>query len=68
MGLDVMLTVTPRPGMRRAGSGGWAGTFNTFYWFDRESDLAAGLYLQTLPFYDAPALSLADEFERALYA
>jgi methyl acetate hydrolase len=66
-GLDFLLTVVPRPGMRAEGSAGWCGTFNTFYWIDRRSGLTASLYLQTLPFFEPGALGLAAEFERAVY-
>ncbi len=67
-GLDILVTAVGRPGLRAAGSAGWAGTFNTFYWIDPRRDVAAGLYLQTLPFFDPPALRLSEDFERAVYA
>lgn len=67
-GLDIMLTAEGMPGMRPAGSAGWCGTFNTFYWFDGRNDLAAGLYMQYLPLFDPAAMELATDFERAIYA
>ncbi|MDR3069724.1 MAG: beta-lactamase family protein [Propionibacteriaceae bacterium] len=67
-GLDIMLTAEQLPGMRKAGSAGWAGTFNTFFWIDPQAKLAAALYMQTLPFFDSRALELSRDFERAIYA
>ena len=67
-GLDTMLTVAGARGMRTTGSFGWCGTFNTFYWIDPARGLAAALYMQYLPFFDADALTFAQEFERAVYA
>jgi CubicO group peptidase (beta-lactamase class C family) len=44
------------------------GGFNSFFWIDRERDVTAALYTQTLPFYDARVLALVERFERAAYA
>jgi len=66
-GLDALLTVEQRPGMRAVGSAGWCGTFNTIYWVDRASGLTAALYLQTLPFWEPGALAAFESFERAVY-
>jgi methyl acetate hydrolase len=51
-----------------AGSAGWAGGFNSFYWIDRRRDIAAALYTQTLPFYDPRVVRLAASFRDAVYA
>lgn len=67
-GLDTLLSVEGEPGMRPAGSFGWCGTFNTFYWMDPYNRLVAALYTQYLPFFDPGALEFAREFERAVYA
>ena len=40
------------PGMRRAGSQGWAGVLNTHYWWDPVADLAGVLMTQSLPFVE----------------
>jgi CubicO group peptidase (beta-lactamase class C family) len=53
---------------RSAWSAGWAGLFNTFFWIDPNARIAAGLYLQYLPFWDHAAIELLDAFERAIYA
>lgn len=66
-GLDVMVTRKGEPGLRPAGSFGWCGTFNTFYWVDPVNKLVAALYTQYLPFFDPGALELLDRFEREVY-
>jgi CubicO group peptidase (beta-lactamase class C family) len=48
--------------------GGWAGLFNTFYWIDRDARVAAGLYAQTLPFYDPDTVALFERFETLVSA
>jgi len=67
-GLDIMLTVTGQPGMRPAGSFGWCGTFNNYYWIDPVNDLAAALHMSYLPLFDPEAIALYEAFERTLYA
>jgi CubicO group peptidase (beta-lactamase class C family) len=56
------------PGMRRAGSQGWAGVLNTHYWIDPASDRAALLMTQLKPFADPRFLKVLAAFERAVYA
>jgi CubicO group peptidase (beta-lactamase class C family) len=56
------------PGMRTAGSQGWAGVLNTHFWFDPAKDIAATIMTQTLPFVEPRFLALYAQFERAVYA
>ncbi len=56
------------PGMRSAGSQGWAGVCNTHYWFDPKKDVAGVIMTQTLPFVEPPFMQLYENFERAVYA
>jgi CubicO group peptidase (beta-lactamase class C family) len=56
------------PGMRRAGSGDWAGLFNCYYWVDRDSGVSAALLTQVLPFFDAGVVETALGVELSLYA
>ncbi|SDW76841.1 CubicO group peptidase, beta-lactamase class C family [Albimonas donghaensis] len=56
------------PGMRNAGSIGWAGVMNTHYWIDPTAGLAGVLMMQQLPFLDAGAVAAYEAFERAVYA
>jgi CubicO group peptidase (beta-lactamase class C family) len=55
------------PGMRRAGSLWWAGFFNTHFWIDPATDVAALLMTQSLPFCDARYMRVFTDFERAVY-
>jgi methyl acetate hydrolase len=66
-GLGLLVNGESEPGMRRAGSGGWAGVFNTFFWVDPAAGVAAALYTQTLPFYDADVVACYRDFEQAVY-
>ena len=56
------------PGMRAAGSQGWAGVLNTHFWFDPTGDVAGVIMTQTLPFVEPKFLAVYAEFERAVYA
>jgi methyl acetate hydrolase len=67
-GLGLLLNTEVEEGSRPPGSGGWAGVFNTFFWVDRTNGLAAGLYTQTLPFYDQGVIACYQDFEHAIYA
>jgi methyl acetate hydrolase len=55
------------PGMRAAGSLGWAGVLNTHYWIDRKNDVAAVLMTQSLPFCEPRFMRVWADFERAVY-
>ncbi len=67
-GLGLLLNTGPLPGMRAAGSGAWAGLFNTHFWVDPASRVTGAIYTQMLPFADAPAFGMYMNFEAALYA
>lgn len=67
-GLGLMLDPADIPSRRRAGTAGWMGGFNTFFWVDRKSGLTGALYTQTIPFYDAAIMDLFARFETAAYA
>lgn len=55
------------PGGRRAGSLGWAGLANVFYWVDRASGVAAVWAAQLLPFFDPACARGVARFEHAVY-
>ena len=55
------------PGMRSAGSQGWAGVLNSHYWFDPAKDVAAVIMTQSLPFVDPRFLGVYEAFEKAVY-
>jgi CubicO group peptidase (beta-lactamase class C family) len=67
-GLGILIDVEGVPGGRSAGSGGWMGGFNTFYWVDRDRGFSAALYTQTIPFFDDEVMHFYATFERAAYA
>ena len=48
-GLGLLLNSEQQPGMRAAGSGSWAGIFNTHFWVDPASGVTGAIYAQTLP-------------------
>ncbi|MBA2764775.1 MAG: beta-lactamase family protein [Thermoleophilaceae bacterium] len=66
-GLGVHLTLEDLPGMRRAGTGDWAGLFNSYYWIDRASGVAGAIFTQLLPFFDERVVEAAIGFEQAVY-
>jgi len=67
-GLGLLLNTEDQPGARAAGSGAWAGLFNTHFWVDRSSGVTGAIYSQTLPFVEPPVFQMYADFERALYA
>lgn len=67
-GLGFHLVKADVPGMRSAGTGDWAGIFNTYYWIDRAAGVGGLIMTQALPFYDAEIVNAAIAFEAAVYA
>jgi CubicO group peptidase (beta-lactamase class C family) len=67
-GLGLLLNAHDIPGMRRVGSGAWAGLFNTHFWVDRKTGVTGAIYSQTLPFVEPPVFQVYADFEKALYA
>jgi methyl acetate hydrolase len=55
------------PGMRHAGSQGWAGVLNSHYWFDPKADMAGLIMTQSLPFVEPRFMNLYEQFEQAAY-
>ncbi|WP_457301937.1 serine hydrolase domain-containing protein [Phyllobacterium sp. P5_D12] len=55
------------PGMRGAGSVGWAGVLNSHYWIDRTSNVAAVFMSQSLPFCEPGLMKRYEQFERCVY-
>jgi methyl acetate hydrolase len=56
------------PGARSAGSLGWAGINNTYYWIDPRRGIGGVIMMHLLPFADTVAVSVLSGFERAVYA
>lgn len=66
-GLGLLRNTEDIPGKRRAGSGAWAGIFNTHFWVDRTTGVTGAIYTQTLPFVEPEVFGVYAEFEEALY-
>jgi methyl acetate hydrolase len=67
-GLGLHLFTEDLPGMRRAGSGDWAGLLNCYYWIDRTAGVAVAFLTQVLPFFDAAVVETTLAVEQAIYA
>jgi methyl acetate hydrolase len=67
-GLGLHLLLEDVPGMRKAGSGDWAGLFNCYYWIDPGTGIAAAIFTQLLPFFDGRMVETLMQFEQDLYA
>ena len=67
-GLGFSLMLEDIPGMRRAGTGNWAGMCNSYFWIDHASGIAATLMTQVLPFFDDGVVQTLLGFEASVYA
>jgi len=67
-GLGFALNTRPTEAGRSANTLSWAGIYNTFFWIDREKQVAAVLMTQLLPFLDDGAKQVIEDFDRAVYA
>jgi methyl acetate hydrolase len=67
-GLTFMVNDGDAPTGRPAGSIGWAGLGNLYYWVDRRNGVAGLWASQLFPFMDPAALGGFLAFETALYA
>ena len=67
-GLGFELVLEDLPGMRRAGTGAWAGLANCYYWLDRAGGRAGVFLTQVLPFFDERIINRCMELETAAYA
>jgi len=66
-GFNVLVETRDRPSGRRAGSFGWAGILNTYFWVDPAADLAGVVCMQMSPFCAPACLAVREAFEAALY-
>jgi methyl acetate hydrolase len=65
--LGGMINPDSVPGGRRAGSLGWAGWANTYYWVDPDAGVCAVLMAQFVPFADPPMIATLRTFETEVY-
>jgi CubicO group peptidase (beta-lactamase class C family) len=66
--LGGMFNLEPGPNGRSAGTVGWGGLANSYYWLDPARRIAGVILTQILPFADPVAVNLYGRFERAVYA
>jgi len=62
-----MVNEEDAPTGRSAGSLGWAGLANLYYWIDRRNDVAGMWATQILPFVDPASIGGYLDFESAIY-
>jgi CubicO group peptidase (beta-lactamase class C family) len=67
-GLGGVVYSRDAPGGPGAGSWGWAGIQNTYFWVDPPRRVGGLLLTQILPFGDRAVLDLLAEFQRGVYA
>jgi methyl acetate hydrolase len=65
-GLGLAIETRNRPSGRTAGSYGWGGIFNTYYWIDPAVGLGAVLMMQVSPFSAPSCIELCDRFEASV--
>ena len=66
-GLGFLINTSAIPEARSAGSLGWAGIFNAYYWIDPTKRVAGVIMMQILPFFDIKAIPVYEQFEKATY-
>ena len=66
-GFGVLIETQAKPGGRAAGSYGWAGIYNTYFWVDPAAGIAAVVLMQLSPFSAPVCIDVCDRFERAVY-
>jgi CubicO group peptidase (beta-lactamase class C family) len=66
-GLSFLINTQTAPTGRSAGSVGWAGLANSYYWIDRTKNVAGVYMTQMLPFFDVESIKLFRDFETAVY-
>ena len=66
-GLTFMINNEPAPTGRAAGSLGWAGLANSYFWIDPATGIGGAYLTQILPFADEKSLPLYLDFETAVY-
>jgi len=67
-GLGFNLMLEDIPGMRRAGSGNWAGLCNCYFFVDRATGITVTVMTQVLPFFDPRIVGALQQLEMTLYA
>jgi CubicO group peptidase (beta-lactamase class C family) len=66
-GLSFLVNAERTPEGRSPGSLAWAGLANSYYWVDPAAGVTGVFATQVLPFFDATALGVFRDVERAVY-
>ena len=66
-GFSFMINTEDAPTGRSAGSLGWAGLANSYFWIDPTKGVGGAYLTQVLPFADEKSLPLYLAFEQAVY-
>ena len=66
-GLGFQLKVGEETHLRAPGSYSWGGIFNTHFWADPQTGIAAVLLTQILPYYDDQVMRVLRDFEQCVY-
>jgi CubicO group peptidase (beta-lactamase class C family) len=66
-GLGFQLAAAKQANRRSAGSGTWAGIYNTHFFIDPAQQVGVVVMMQTLPFYDDKSMQVYAGVEEAVY-
>lgn len=66
-GLGALIDNEEKPYGRKAGTILWGGLFNTYFYIDYKSGIAASIYTQHLPFNHPATTSLFTKFSESIY-
>ena len=67
LGFQLATPKVKKPNSRSAGSGTWAGIFNTHFWIDPSKEIGVVVMMQLLPFYDDEAMKVLAGVEERVY-
>ncbi len=67
-GLGVTIETRDQPAGRPAGTYGWGGIFNTYFWVDPHARIAVTLMMQMRPFADPECVDFCRRFEGLVYS
>ncbi len=65
--LVAMTNISQAPTGRTAGSMGWAGLANLYFWVDARRGIGGLWATQLLPFFDPAAVAASQQFEQSVY-
>jgi methyl acetate hydrolase len=66
-GFGVLIETRAKDTGRSAGSYGWGGLYNTYFWVDPAAGLGAVVMMQVSPFCRPACIEVCERFERAVF-